>query len=277
MAQRGLDLVRSYSYHICIASHLASDSHACQGEMEALASVSGPMDVRLAAEQPSRATFEVNIRPLSSLPGTESKALAASLRGLLAPSIILSHNPRSLIQLVVQSLTPASPERFSPSLVAACINAATLALLNAGSIPMNGVVCAAAVACLHTDTEEAGLNLVLGPTEEESRMGTGCGCFAYLFTTEISESEQSAATPGARLVWTNWHANNGVFTEGELARARTLGFGGAKTVWKAIKQSVPQMDRLHSLPPAGHLSTEVLGATVQSEDDMNISDRESDD
>jgi len=224
------------------------------GEMEALASVSGPMEVRLAAEQPSRATIEVNVRPLSSLPGTESKALAASLRGLLAPSIILSRNPRTLIQLVVQSLTPSPTERFSPSLVAACINAASLALLNAGSIPMTGVVCAAAVAWLHPATEEATSSyLVLDPSEAESHTAAGCGCFAYLFTTEIGESEESPAIPGARLVWTNWHANSGVFDEEELTRARALGLAGAETVWRAIKQSVPQMDGLPSLPPAGQL------------------------
>ena len=239
-----------------------------KGEMEALASVSGPSEVRLAAEQPSRATIEVNVRPLSSLPGTESKALAASLRGLLAPSIILSRHPRTLIQVVVQSLTPSPAERFSPSLVAACINAASLALLNAGSIPMTGVVCAAAVAWLHPSTEEATPPLVLDPSEAESHMAAACGCFAYLFTTEIGESEESPAIPGARLVWTNWHANSGVFDEGELTRARVLGLAGAETVWKAIKQSVPQMDGLPSLPPAGQLSAEVLESTAQGDDDI---------
>jgi exosome complex component RRP46 len=216
MDQRGLDLVRSRQ---CTPPRtLASDLILMfvKGEMEALASVSGPIEVRLAAEQPSRATLEVNVRPLSSLPGTESKALAASLRGLLAPSIILSRNPRTLIQLVVQSLTPSPTERFSPSLVATCINAASLALLNAGSIPMTGVVCAATVACLRPATEEAtsASALVLDPSEAECHTGAAGGCFAYLFTTETSESEESpTAIPGARLVWTNWRANNGVFDE----------------------------------------------------------------
>ena len=242
--------------------------------MEALASVSGPIEVRLASEQPSRATIEVNVRPLSSLPGTESKALAASLRGLLAPSIILSRNPRTLIQLVVQSLTPSPTEHFSPSLVAACINAASLALLNAGSIPMTGVVCAAAVAWLHPSIEEATSPLVLDLSEAESHTAVACGCFAYLFTTEIGESQESLAIPGARLVWTNWHANSGVFDEGELTRARALGLAGAETVWRAIKQSVPQMDGSSFLPPVGQLSAEVLHGQAQSDDDI---ERESDD
>lgn len=247
------------------------------GEMEALASVSGPIEVRLAAEQPSRATLEVNVRPLSSLPGTESKALAASLRGLLAPSIILSRNPRTLIQLVVQSLTPSPTERFSSSLVASCINAASFALLNAGSIPMTGVVCAAAVACLHPTTEETTSALVLDPSESEFHTAAAGGCFAYMFTTETSETEDSPATPGARLVWMNWRANNGVLDEEELMRARALGLTGAETVWRAIKQSVPQMDGLPPLPAAAQLSAEIPEGSAQSDDGMDVSDRESDD
>ncbi|KAH9047985.1 hypothetical protein EDB83DRAFT_2507375 [Lactarius deliciosus] len=224
------------------------------GEMEALASVSGPVEVRLAAEQPSRATIEVN-------------PSAASLRGLLAPSIILSRNPRTLIQLVIQSLTPSLTDRFSPSLVAASINAASLALLNGGSIPMTGVVCAAAVASLHPASEEA-----------TSTLAAASGCFAYLFTTETGESQESPAIPGARLVWTNWHAKNGTFDEGELSRARALGLVGAETVWRAIKRSIPQMDGLPSLPAVvGHLSAAVLEGAAQSEDDIKVSDRESDD
>lgn len=39
------------------------------GETKALASVSGPLEVRLAAEQASKATFEVIVRPLSGLAG----------------------------------------------------------------------------------------------------------------------------------------------------------------------------------------------------------------
>jgi exosome complex component RRP46 len=39
------------------------------GPTKALASVSGPIQVRLAAELPSKATFEVLVRPLSGISG----------------------------------------------------------------------------------------------------------------------------------------------------------------------------------------------------------------
>ncbi|KAH9959966.1 ribosomal protein S5 domain 2-type protein [Russula dissimulans] len=241
------------------------------GETHSLASVSGPIEVRFAAEQPSKATFEVNIRPLSSLPGTESKALAVALRGLLSPSIVLSSNPRTLIQLVVQSLTPSPIESFSPSLVAACINASSLALLNARSVPMISVVCAAAVARLDSATEEAVSALVLDPSEAESREGAGCGCFAFSFATEISGSQELQNTPASRLVWTNWHAKDGVFDEGEFTRAQAVGLAGAEIVWRAIKLSVPQMDSSY-LPPPG----QPVENASQSDNDSKIGDQESD-
>ena len=39
------------------------------GELKALASVSGPIQVRLAAELPSKASFEVTVRPLAGVAG----------------------------------------------------------------------------------------------------------------------------------------------------------------------------------------------------------------
>jgi exosome complex component RRP46 len=248
------------------------------GETQSLASISGPIEVRFVAEQPSKATVEVNVRPLSSLPGTESKALATSLKGLLSPSIILSRNPRTLIQLVVQSLTPSTAEGFSPSLIAACINASSLALLNAGSIPMTSVVCAVAIARLRSATEEDDASvLALDPSEAELLETASCGCFAFSFATEISGFQQSQDSRTGRMVWTNWHAKDGLFDEGEFARARALGLAGAEIVWKAIKLSVPQMDGSHALPLPGPLSTEVMGDVAQSDVDIKTSDHDDSD
>jgi exosome complex component RRP46 len=275
-----MDLRDLASVRQCYHSHVSLLNRVKKGEKtQCLASVSGPIEVRFAAEQPSKATFEVNVRPLSSLPGTESKALAASLRGLLSPSIVLSRNPRTLIQLVVQSLAPSPAEGFSPSLMAACINASSLALLNTGSIPMNSVVCAAAVSRLRSDTEEDASALILDPSEAEAREGIGCGCFAFSFATEISgSSQQSPSIPTARLVWANWRTKDGVFDEGEPARAQAVGLAGAKLVWRAIKESVPQMDVSSALPPLGRSSAEALENMAQSDDeDVKMSDQESDD
>ena len=276
MDRHGLASVRLVTLFRMVFAHTHVLT-SCQGETESLASVSGPIEVRFAAEQPSKATVEVNVRPLSSLPGTEAKALGASLRGLLSPSIILSRNPRTLIQLVVQCLTPSPAEGFSPSLIAACINASSLALLNAGSIPMTSVVCAVAVSRLRPATEDDASTLVLDPSEAEFLETVGCGCFAFSFATEISGSQQSQDSPAGRMVWTNWHARDGVLDEGEFARAQALGLAGAETVWRAFKLSVPRMDGATSLLPPGQLSADVTMNIAQSDIDLKTSDQEESD
>jgi len=141
---------------------------------------------------------------------------------------------------------------------------------------MTSVVCAAAVSW-HPSTEGEASALVLDPSEAESREGVGCGCFAFSFTTEISDPPQLSTSPGARLVWTNWHAKGGVFGQGELTRAQALGFAGAEAVWRAIKQSVPQMDGLPSLLPPGQPATEEPDRVAEDDDYIKVSEQESDD
>jgi len=99
------------------------------GNPHALASLSEPIEVRLAAEPPSQATFEVSVRPLSNVPATEAKALV-SIVSALSPSLIFSRNPRMLVQLVAQALSPSRGRGDGSGMLAAMINAATLAFLN---------------------------------------------------------------------------------------------------------------------------------------------------
>ncbi|KAJ7505861.1 exosome component Rrp46 [Mycena galericulata] len=194
------------------------------GNTAALSSVSGPIEVRLAAENPSLAAFEVILRPLSNVPGTQSKSLAASIRSALTPSLILSQNPRTLIQLVVQALS--SPRSKSQdALVAAMINASTLALLNAGSIPMKGVVCAVAVGRIKS-------GLIVDPGDDEEADLDASGCFAFLFGNGVDD---------ARCVWTNWKSSSGTFNEAELTKCKLIAAGATKEVWLHI-QKVFQRD-----------------------------------
>lgn len=216
MGQRDLALVFAVRFSDAFLLNLLL------GETEALASISGPIEVRLAAENPSRASFEVSIRPLSGVPGTDAKSLSYTMRSLLSPSLILTQYPRALLQLVVQSLTPSPSTMFRPSLVAAMINASSLALLNAGSIQMRGVVCAVSVGSLSS-------RLILDPNEKEfASLDTG-GCFAFMFTSS-----------GAQVVWNNWQSSAS-FSEKDLKSAINLALQGAKSVWAAMKASVGAM------------------------------------
>ncbi|CAE6434394.1 unnamed protein product [Rhizoctonia solani] len=155
------------------------------GTCRALASVTGPVEVRQVIELPDRATFEVAVRPVAGVPATPEKALAKHVHDVLRPTLLLTQHPRSLIQLTVLSLSPVSS---SPSYAAVHINAATLALLNAASIPMRGVVCAVAVGIAKTG------DAVLDPADNGECVRAGC--FAFFFSgTEAPEGD---------VVWADW-------------------------------------------------------------------------
>ncbi|KAF8510588.1 ribosomal protein S5 domain 2-type protein, partial [Gautieria morchelliformis] len=160
------------------------------GPTKALASVSGPIQVRLPAEQPSKATFEVLARPLSGISDTDAKSFSTVLRTLLVPCLVLTQNPRTLIQLVVQSLTSTTPNQ-DPSLAAAFINASSLALLQASAFPMLGVVCAAAVGHIKRHHSEPELNserFLLDPNAQEIRECDAVGCVAVMFRSRNTSS-----------------------------------------------------------------------------------------
>jgi exosome complex component RRP46 len=243
-----------------LLTHFPFPLKSFTGSAAALSSISGPIEVRLAAENPSQATFEVLLRPLSNVPGTESKALASTIRNLLTPSIILTQNPRTLVQLVVQALIPA--EKFYSPLVASIINASTLALMNAGSIPMRGIVCAVSVGrfrsnSMHTST------LILDPSDDELSSLQGIGCFAFLFGT--------GQKGGSEVVWSNWQSSTS-FSEEELISARNLARGGAEKVWMGMKQSV---GRVVDTKPSAVQTQSIM--SVAAEEDESSSEDDSDD
>ncbi|KAF5310374.1 hypothetical protein D9611_012044 [Ephemerocybe angulata] len=196
------------------------------GDTVALASVSGPIEVRLAAELPSQATFDVSVRPLNNVPSTESKSQAATIRSAIAPSLILNKNPRTLIQLVIQTLSPTSTPRWTDGLLAAMINSSTLALLNAGSVPMRGVVCAIAIG----KTRDG--ELLVDPEEARVAELIQGGCFAFM-VADGAGLESNSTT-----VWTNWRALERTFDEMGLMSAREAAKDAIKGVYASMKSSI---------------------------------------
>ncbi|CAE7197205.1 unnamed protein product [Rhizoctonia solani] len=187
------------------------------GGCRALASVTGPVEVRQLIELPDRATFEVAVRPVAGVPATPEKALAKHIHDVLHPTLLLTQHPRSLIQLTILSLSPVSS---SPSYAATHINAATLALLNAASIPMKGVVCAVAVG-----VSKNGGDIVLDPVDD--RECIRAGCFAFFFA--------GAEAPEGEVVWADW---KGATTKEEYASVVDLARTGAKQVLSSVQASL---------------------------------------
>ncbi|KAH9836286.1 ribosomal protein S5 domain 2-type protein [Rhodofomes roseus] len=221
------------------------------GETKSLASVSGPIEVRANLELPSQATLDIHIRPLASISGTDSKALSATLKGILSPALLLSHHPRTLVQIVGQALCGTDSgsgmgsvgRGWSANLIASLVNASSAALISASSVPMRGIVCAVAVGRLPS---ESALKLVLDPSEAEMPRLSGGGCFAFLFSVVLSSASSSTQeVPPCSLLWTNYTTNT-PFDEAELKRARELAEGGAREVWKILKESISTMDASHA-------------------------------
>ena len=126
---------------------------------------------------------------------------------------------------------------WNASLIASLVNASSAALINTGSVPMRGVICAVAIGRLPS---KAGIELVLDPSEAELPRLLGGGCFAFLFSAVLS-SASACEIPPCSLLWTNYTTNT-PFDEVELNHARELAETGAREVWKALKQSVGTMD-----------------------------------
>jgi len=195
----------------------------------ALASVSGPIAARLAAEHPARATIEVHVRPLSSVPGTAEKSRGIALREIIERSCLLAHHPRTLIQVVVQALTNSTP---GYALLAAEINACTLALINAGSIAMRGVVCAVPVGRVRKGSL---VSMEVDPPDDAVLEGEGC--LAFLFRFSLSEPKIGTAPP-CENIWSSYRARPGTsFEEVDLLRAKEVARDGAAKVWQSMKDN----------------------------------------
>ncbi|KAI0667281.1 hypothetical protein C8Q78DRAFT_1082398 [Trametes maxima] len=241
------------------------------GSTESLSSVSGPIEVRPTHENPSQATLDIQIRPLAAIAGTDSKALATTLKSIFAPALFLSHHPRTLVQVVGQALCGtesgsglgSAGRGWNASLTASLVNATAAAFVNAGSVPMKGVVCAVAIGRLLSDPGEP--TLVLDPEEAELSRLAGSGCFAFLFSATLPISAvPSVDTPPCSLLWTNY-TTAAPFDSAELAKARALAERGARRVWLALKESVSSLGR--PLVPKVEVKEEAKGAPSAMEVD----------
>ncbi|KLT44047.1 hypothetical protein CC85DRAFT_271535 [Cutaneotrichosporon oleaginosum] len=213
------------------------------GPAAALASFTGPIEVRIRDERVDAATLEVIHRPLDGIGATPSRALEDALRASFAPILTLNRFPRSLVQLVVQSLTPAAPQASSsppwigekttswppstfpppqgtPTLSggmvprAAAFNAASLAAMHAGSVGMRAVPLAVGVALVDGE-------YVLDPSAEEEAAADARFGFGWAFGTGIS-SAKDRMEDEAEEVESVWIEAEGTFTRQQVGDQEPL-------------------------------------------------------
>ncbi|TIA88183.1 hypothetical protein E3P99_02729 [Wallemia hederae] len=160
------------------------------GEVQVLASTTGPVEVGLRDEIVDKATIEVGFRSLNGVVGVEYKTLSMQLQGILSSVVIAEHHPRSLIRFVVQTLssptTPcylikdavgAPPFRIPVSEKAAATNGAVLAAVHS-NIPLSGLVVAVSVAVVHDV-------LVIDPTSFEEADASSVHLVAFKFSSSV--------------------------------------------------------------------------------------------
>ncbi|XP_072170650.1 exosome complex component RRP46-like [Diadema setosum] len=108
-----------------------------QGDTSVMAAVYGPGDVRPSKALMDKATVSVVYKPKVGLAGVREKALERMIRNSCETVILTTLFPRSSVDIIVQEVQDAG------ALLACSINAACLAMINAG-IPMK---CTVAASC----------------------------------------------------------------------------------------------------------------------------------
>ncbi|KAF6077437.1 exosome component 5 [Phyllostomus discolor] len=129
-----------------------------QGDTSVLAGVYGPAEVKVSKEIFNKATLEVILRPKIGLPGVAEKSRERLIRNTCEAVVLGALHPRTSITIVLQVISDAG------SLLACCLNAACMALVDAG-VPMQALFCGVTCA-LDTDG-----TLMLDPTAKQEKVG----------------------------------------------------------------------------------------------------------
>uniref|UniRef100_A0A8C6M6T8 Exosome complex component RRP46 n=1 Tax=Nothobranchius furzeri TaxID=105023 RepID=A0A8C6M6T8_NOTFU len=110
-----------------------------QGDTSVMAGVYGPAEVKVSKEIYDRATLEVLLQPKVGPAGVREQSQEQCVRETCEAALLLSLHPRSSLTLILQVL------HDDGSLLSCCLNAACMALMDAGlsmSCLFCGVTCA---------------------------------------------------------------------------------------------------------------------------------------
>ncbi|CCK68557.1 exosome non-catalytic core subunit RRP46 KNAG_0B01100 [Huiozyma naganishii CBS 8797] len=130
-----------------------------------LCSVTGPIEPKPRQELPTRMALEVIVRPALGVPLTREVEIQDKLNSILGSIIVVHRYPRQLCQITFQILESGEdPHLFDSKELVACVNAATLALIDAG-IAMNSL----AIGCVIAVLPESDGKHIIDPTDEQLR------------------------------------------------------------------------------------------------------------
>ncbi|XP_078000734.1 exosome complex component RRP46-like [Glandiceps talaboti] len=160
------DALRSQSCEQNLLSRPDGSATYNQGDTSVMAAVYGPAEIKQSKEILDRATLEVIYKPKVGIPGCADKFQERLIRNTCGTVVLTALHPRSSITVVTQII------HSSGSLLSCCINAACMAMLDAG-LPMKYLV-ASVTCCLDEDDV-----ITLDPTDQQEKEAKSIFTFAF--------------------------------------------------------------------------------------------------
>eukprot|EP01125_Pyxidicula_operculata_P001609 TRINITY_DN1145_c0_g1_i1.p1 TRINITY_DN1145_c0_g1~~TRINITY_DN1145_c0_g1_i1.p1 ORF type:complete len:221 (-),score=20.90 TRINITY_DN1145_c0_g1_i1:109-771(-) len=129
-----------------------------QGNTEVLVGVFGPMEAPKRVENNDKAYVDVKLNPPSGLPNPRITVMESYIKKTFEENILTTLHPRTQIKIVIQVL------HEDGSVLASCMNGATMALLDAG-IPLK-------LSLFSIDAILLNDEIVADPTEEQEKQSS---------------------------------------------------------------------------------------------------------
>lgn len=148
-----------------------------QGATKVICSVSGPLEVKYKDELPNDATLELVVRPITGVSTTRETLIEERIFSAISPCILRKLHPRTLIQIVVQILESGEKPIYNVNEMAASINAAGVALIDA-AIPLQGIPVACALAVVEN-------SIVVDPSDYQLQNSQSTHVIAYEFRDDL--------------------------------------------------------------------------------------------
>lgn len=166
----------SVQAEIGILDHVDGSSEFVSQDTKVICSVTGPIEPKARQELPTQLALEIIVRPAKGVATTREKVLEDKLRAVLTPLITRHCYPRQLCQITCQILESGEDEaEFSLRELSCCINAAFLALVDAG-IALNSM-CASIPIAIIKDTSD----IIVDPTAEQLKISLSVHTLALEF------------------------------------------------------------------------------------------------
>ncbi|KAK7969601.1 hypothetical protein PG988_008674 [Apiospora saccharicola] len=149
-----------------------------------IGAVNGPIEAQRRDELPEEAVVDVVVRPAAGVGGTRERHLEGLLQSTLRQIILVTHFPRSLIQITLQVTIAPENEYVSTKVVQAntnlpilpaLIQTAVLTLMSA-AIPLTATLTSVVIAAT---AEDGSTREIINPTAREIQMSRSLHVFAF--------------------------------------------------------------------------------------------------